>query len=203
MIKSIIFDLGNVLINFRPEKFLLRYTKDEERIKSFINKIPRSKIWIDLDRGVLSVKQAYQLFLKKYPEKEELLKKFFKNNKWMNMLTPIHSNVEIIKELKKNGYKLYILSSFIKEAYSYINSRYDFLTLFDGAVISYQEGKVKPEEEIYRILIDRYDLKPKECLFIDDHKIILNPARKLGMNIIHYQPKTDLREELRKHSINI
>lgn len=203
MIRNIIFDLGNVLINFKPEKFLLKFTKDEETINSFIKKIPRSKIWQDLDRGVLSVQQAYHLFLKKYPKKKELLDKFFKNNNWMRMLTPIHKNVEIVNELKKKGYKLYILSSFIKEAYSYINERYDFLKLFDGAVISYQERKIKPEVKIYQILIDRYELKPEECVFIDDHKIILKPARKLGMKIIHYHPNTDLREKLRKYSINI
>ncbi|MFO7794699.1 MAG: HAD family hydrolase [Promethearchaeati archaeon] len=203
MIKNIIFDLGNVLINFKPDKFLLNFTKDRKKIKNFVNDVPKSKIWFDLDRGKFSINQAYEIFLKKYPEYKELLKKFFEDDRWMDMLTPITQNVEIVKLLKKEGYNLYILSSFIKEAFEYIESRYTFLSLFDGRVISYQEGMIKPEKEIYQILLKRYNLRPEECLFIDDHKIILEPAKKLGMKVIHYQNSKDLREELIKFSIKI
>ncbi|MBD3211570.1 MAG: HAD-IA family hydrolase [Candidatus Lokiarchaeota archaeon] len=203
MIKNIIFDLGNVLINFKPGEFLNQFTNEMGKIEDFVKKVPKSKIWFDLDRGKLSVNEAFKIFLEKYPEKEELLHSFFENNKWMDMLTPIKENVEILNELKNKGYRLYILSSFIKEAFSYIQSRYEFLSLFDGAVISYQEGCIKPEKEIYRILLQRYNLNPEECIFIDDHKVILKPARQLGMNVIHYQPDTDLREELQKFSIKI
>lgn len=203
MIRNIVFDLGNVLINFKPEKFLLNFTNDTEKIEDFVKKIPRSKTWFELDRGAISIEQAYQRFLKKYPKKRNMLFKFFNNNYWMDMLTPIEENVKIVKDLKANDYNLYILSSFIKEAYSYIRSKYDFLSLFDGAVLSYQEGTIKPEKRIYKILINRYDLTPKESIFIDDHKIILKPAKNFGMNVIHYQPTTDLREELRKFSIKI
>ncbi|TFF93126.1 MAG: HAD family phosphatase [Promethearchaeota archaeon] len=203
MIKNIIFDLGNVLINFKPELFLLNFTKERKKIKNFVNKVPKSKIWFDLDRGKFSINQAYEMFSKRYPEYKELLKKFFEDNRWMEMLTPITQNVEIVKLLKEKGYNLYILSSFIKEAFEYIDSRYNFLSLFDGKVISYQEGVIKPEEEIYHTLLKRYNLKPEECLFIDDHKIILDPAKKLGMKVIHYQDSKDLREELIKFSIKI
>jgi len=203
MIKNIIFDLGNVLINFKPELFLLNFTEDQKKITAFVNKVPRSKIWFDLDRGKFSVNKAYEIFLKKYPENKELLEKFFEDNRWMEMLNPITQNVEIVKLLKREGYNLYILSSFIKEAFDYIESRYNFLSIFDGRVISYQEGVIKPEEEIYRILLKRYNLKPEECLFIDDHKIILEPAKELGMKVIHYQDSKDLREELIKFSIKI
>jgi putative hydrolase of the HAD superfamily len=203
MIKTIIFDLGNVLINFKPAEFLMQFTDNIFEINDFVKKVPKSKIWFDLDRGKLTVKEAYEIFLKRYPEKEELLNLFFKENKWMEMLTPIQKNVDILRDLKINGYGLYILSSFIEEAFSYVQSIYEFLSLFDGGVISYQVGTIKPEKAIYHILLQQYNLNPEESLFIDDHKVILKPARQLGMKVIHYQPDTDLREELRKFSVKI
>jgi len=196
MIKNIIFDLGNVLLKFTPKVFLLRFTKDNEYIDQFVSKITRSKMWLALDRGTSTLENARTLFLSKYPDEKDFIELFF--DQWMDMLTPIEENIKILEELKELGYRSYILSNYIIEAFSYIHLKYSFLSLFDGQIISGVEKVIKPEKAIYELLLSRYNLIPEECLFIDDILFFLKPAKRLGMKTLWNQPKTDLREELRK-----
>jgi len=201
MIRNIIFDLGNVIFNFKPEKFLFRYTKDKNYIKEFISKVIRSKTWLNLDRGTISLKNAKEEFLKKFPEENNFILMFFTH--WMEMLTPIQENVKILHELKSNGYKTYILSNFIIEAFEYVKDKYDFLSLFDGKIISGNVKVIKPEFEIYQKLIDKYNLIPEECIFIDDVRAFLSRAKKLNMKTILFSQNTDLRSELKKFNVNV
>ena len=199
MIKNIIFDLGNVLINFKPYEFLLRFTNDKEYIEQFVAKVTRSKIWLELDRGTNTLENARTIFLSNYPREKDFIELFF--DQWMDMLTPIDENIKILEELKELGYRSYILSNYIKEAFSYVGSKYSFFSLFDGQIISGVENVIKPEKEIYELLLSRYNLVPEECLFIDDILFFLKPAKKLGMITIWNRPETDLREELKKLDI--
>ncbi len=201
MIKNIIFDLGNVLLKFQPSEFLLRFTKDVEYIYQFVPKIFRSSLWMELDRGTISIEDAKNNFISQYPKEEAFLTLFF--NHWMEMLTPIDKNIEILKEVRALGYKTYILSNYIKEAYTYIEKKYNIFTLFDGQIISGFEKTIKPEKAIYLELLNRFCLIPEESLFIDDVLFYLKPAKKLGMKAIWNKPETDLREELRKFDILI
>ena len=199
MIKNIIFDLGNVLINFKPYEFLLRFTNDKEYIDKFISKVTRSKTWLELDRGTESLENARTIFISKYPQEKDFIELFF--DQWMDMLTPIEENIEILEELKELGYNSYILSNYIIEAFSYVSSKYSFLSLFDGQIISGVEKVIKPEKAIYELLLSRYNLAPEESLFIDDILFFLKPAKKLGMKTIWNRPETDLREELKKLNV--
>jgi FMN phosphatase YigB (HAD superfamily) len=199
MIKNIIFDLGNVLLRFKPNEFLLRFTNDKKYIEEFVIKVTRSKTWLELDRGTKPLEIARNTFISKYPKEKDFVELFF--DQWMDMLTPIKENIEILQELKELDYKSYILSNFIKEAFSYVNSKYSFFSLFDGQIVSGVENVIKPEKEIYELLINRYSLIPEECLFIDDVLFFLKPAKKLGIKTIWNRPKTDLREELKKLKI--
>ncbi|MBY9014888.1 MAG: HAD-IA family hydrolase [Candidatus Lokiarchaeota archaeon] len=199
MIKNIIFDLGNVLLSFKPNEFLLKFTNDKEYIDQFVLKVTRSKTWLELDRGVESLENARNIFLSKYPQEKDFIELFF--DQWMDMLTPIEENIEILEEINKLGYQSYILSNFIKETFSYVNSKYSFFSLFDGQIISGVENIIKPEKAIYELLLHRYNLIPEESLFIDDILFFLKPAKKLGMKTIWNRPETDLREELKKLDI--
>lgn len=201
MIKNVIFDLGNVLLNFKPKEFLLQYTDDLKHIDSFVLKVTSSDTWLKLDRGIETVDNVKNFLIARYPEEKELLIPFFDH--WMEMLAPIKSSVEILIKLKQNGYKLFVLSNFIREAFDFITNKHDFLSLFDGKVISFEEKMIKPEKEVYDILLNRYKLLPEECVFIDDHLNFLTPAKQLGMKTILFRPNTDLQEELRKLNVKI
>ncbi|MFX1419293.1 MAG: HAD family hydrolase [Promethearchaeota archaeon] len=199
MIKNIIFDLGNVLLDFKPEIFLLNFTKDINYIQTFITKIIRSTIWLNLDNGSISLKKAKLAFVEKYPEDNAFIITFFEH--WMEMLTPIKENVKIAEELKANGYKLYILSNFIVETIEIMKNKHKFFSLFNGIVISGQEKVVKPEIEIYLKLLEKFNLVPEECVYIDDIRSCILTARQLNIKTILFLPDTNLRAELKKLNI--
>jgi len=124
-------------------------------------------------------------------------------NHWKEMLTPITQNIQILRELKANDYKIYFLSNYIKEAFDYVQNRYEFFTLADGKVISSEIKLVKPEKKIYQFLLEKYNLNPEQCVFIDDLESNLLQAHSLKIQTIHYLKDTDLRSELRKLKVNL
>ena len=201
MIKNIIFDIGNVLLTFDPEKFILKYTNDTSKVNTFSLNIIHSKTWLEMDRGLISVDNAKITFLRDYPEIKELLGLFFEN--WLDIFMPIEKNIEIMKELKKKGYKIYALSNFIKETYEFVIKKFDFFSFFDGSIISWKEKVVKPEIEIYTTLLNRYNLLAEESVFIDDYSKFLITAENLGMHTILIHPNINLRQEFHKLNINI
>ena len=201
MIKNIVFDLGNVLLNFRPKEILKRLIDDQERIDIFYPKIFQTSIWLSMDRGVLNLVEGERKFKEKHPEETDLIELFFAN--CLDFLTPIEENISLLPILKNNGYKLYVLSSFIEEPYEYVTNEYAFFNYFDGQIISFKEKYVKPDLEIYKILLSRYNLIPEETVFLDDHQFILEPAEQLGMKTICVTSGIDVKESLRKLGITI
>ena len=201
MIRNIVFDLGNVLLKFKPKEFLRNYTDDREKIERFVKRVTGSQKWLLLDQGLLSVSEVEDHLKNKYPEDKNLLDSFFEN--WMDMLTPIEKNVELLYLLKDKGYRIYALSNFIKEAFHYVVNKYEFFTIFDGMVISYREKVIKPQREIFEILLERYELVAEKCLFIDDTRSYIDVAEALGFHVIHYGEGVDLKEELTKFKIPI
>ncbi|TFG25910.1 MAG: HAD family phosphatase, partial [Promethearchaeota archaeon] len=201
MIKNIIFDIGNVLLTFNPEEFISKYTIDTLKVKTFMINIIHSKTWLEMDRGLISVNSAEIIFLRDYPALKDLLELFFEN--WLDIFLPIEKNIEIMKNLKQKGYKIYALSNFIKETYEFVINKFDFFSFFDGSIISWKEKKIKPEIGIYKTLLNRYNLLAPECVFLDDYLKFIAPAERLGMHTIYVEPLTDLRQELRKLNINI
>ncbi|WP_226003205.1 HAD-IA family hydrolase [Paenibacillus sp. BJ-4] len=88
-------------------------------------------------------------------------------------------------------------------AFENVTEKYNFFELFDGGVASYEANQVKPEEGIYKKLIDRYKINPEESIFIDDLQHNIEAANKLGFNTIHLTNPKDLREKLRRYDLNI
>ena len=201
MIRNIIFDLGNVLLNYKPRDFLLKFTQDQQLIDYFVKVVNGSETWLDLDRGTISTSEARDHFISIYPEMKELILSYFEH--WVEGLTPIQENINILMKLHEKGYKTYILSNYMKEPFEITKSKHDFFDLVDGMVISYQGRAIKPEKKIYQTLLSRYNLIPEECVFIDDHQNILDVAQTFGIKTILYHSKVDLREELRKLSVSI
>ncbi len=181
MIKNIVFDIGNVLLSFDPLEFLRDRVSDEDLINILHDGIFGSEEWLLLDRGLVSREDALRVFQERNLVHSERIAKTFLT--WHEMLYPLEGNVELLQDLKKEGYKLYYLSNFPKDAFEYVLSRYGFFSLFDGGVVSYLEGSIKPEAKIYTALIERYSLVPSESLFIDDMKRNTDKALEMGFKV--------------------
>ncbi len=196
--KNIIFDIGNVLLSFQPERFLKQYY-DEKTIGDLLTIIFCSDEWLELDLGNLTIDETINIFSKRNPHyKEEI---YFILKHWTEMMTPIQKNVDIAYKLKEKGYSLYILSNFHEEAIKEMYNKYPFFTIFNGGVISAYEHIMKPNPKFYQILLDRYHLNPHECLFIDDMLANVTIANRLGISSIHLNYNKDLKEELMKLNI--
>lgn len=198
MIKNIIFDLGNVLIGFKPEEFINKNIKEEYREK-FFNVVFKGQEWADLDRGVLEYSDAVKIFSERVPECSSEIKKLF-DNYILDVLEPIEKNIEIMKSLK-GKYKLYILSNFHYPAFDYIFKNWEFFKYFDGKVVSGHCKLLKPEKEIYELLCSIYSLKPNECVFIDDTKANIEAAEEFGINGIHLTDTNILEEKLKENNL--
>ena len=130
MIKNIIFDLGNVIINYNQKQIINNFTKKEEEINYIYNEIFNSPEWALMDLGDITNDEA----------------------------------IETIN--KRNGFK-YVLSNMANLTYEYFKND-EFFALCTGIVISAHEHIKKPDERVYKLLLERYNLKAEECLFIDD-----------------------------------
>ena len=198
MIKNIIFDLGNVLIRFKPEEFVNKNIKKEYREK-FFNAVFKGQEWADLDRGVLEYSDAVKIFSEKIPECSSEIKKLF-DNYILDVLEPIEKNIEIMKSLK-GKYKLFVLSNFHYPAFDYIFKNWEFFKYFDGKVVSGHCKLLKPEKKIYELLCLTYSLKPNECVFIDDTKANIEAAEEFGINGIHLTDTNILEEKLKENNL--
>ena len=103
--------------------------------------------------------------------------------------------------LKEKGYNLFFLSNFHDKAFQIVAEEYKFFRLFDGGVVSYREKIIKPNLEIYRRLLDRYNLNPEECIFIDDVNENVIAGEQVGIKGIHLKDVSILREELEKYLV--
>lgn len=194
-IDTVIFDLGNVLVSFDPVAYLRQDIKDEKLLSLICKEVFGSKEWLQLDRGTLDEASFIQIMCERLPDHKEMIKR--KLESWQEMLEPIESSIALIPQLKKQGYKLYILSNFHKQAFKNIYEQYEFFKYFDGKVISSDWELLKPEKEIFLKLIDLYDIDPTRTVFIDDSKDNTDAAEELGFHTIHFQQAKQIEEFFR------
>ncbi len=194
-INTIIFDLGNVLIDWNP-RYVYRHIFDsDKKIDWFFATICTSE-WNEMQDAGRSLQEATEELVVKHPEYEKEVRAFY--GRWEEMLGgPIHETVEIFQSLKRlNKFRFYALTNWSAELFPVALQRYDFLQWFDGIVMSGEERTRKPFPDIYHILLNRYQVDPSRALFIDDSLRNIKGAEVVGINGIHYQSPHQLREAL-------
>ena len=200
MYKNIIFDLGNVLLNFSPKEYL-EGKIPAEKVEIVYKAIFNSEEWAMLDRGTITEEEAIKNISSRNSSYCDEIALAFKD--WYDILSPIAETVEVLSTLKENGYNIYYLSNFHELAFHEVTKKNKFFELFDGGVVSYVEKLLKPEEEIYKMILDRYKLNPSETIFIDDMEANVEGANKLGIKTILLKNTNKLKEELNNLNIKI
>lgn len=194
MIKNIIFDLGNVLISFRPSDYFDKKKYPENIKVKILSDIFRSKEWGMLDNGDISTEEGIEaIALKSSLKKEEIAHIF---NLRTELMFPLDKNVKLLPELRKQGFNLYFLSNFPIDIFENIKAGYYFFKYFDGGVISSEVKFSKPDSRIYKILMEKYSLIPEECLFIDDLEINVETAEAIGMKGLVTFGSEDISKEI-------
>lgn len=190
MIKNIILDMGNVLLDFRPEVSVKHFFEDEEDRKLIMKELFNGPEWIMADRGLITNSRRFDGVSKRVPERlHEKLKACVEG--W-DMCMCIHNgSVEYSKQvhvgapefcelMKQKGYRLFVLSNACDRFHHYF-PRYFDLSLFEGIIVSSDVKMLKPDREIYLYLLEKYKLVPEECLFIDDREENVLGAKECGL----------------------
>ena len=201
-IKTIIFDLGGVLVDWNPEYIYLKESNGD-RIKmrwSFDNICTSS--WNKQQDGGKLMKEATKERVKLFPKYKRLIEMFY--GRWEEMLKEeISGTVKILRDLKRNNYRLIALTNWSAETFPVAIKKYKFLKLFEGIVVSGKIKMLKPFKEIYGFTLEKYNLDPKECVFIDDRLDNIQGAVRCGINGIQFESPEKLINELKKLKVEI
>lgn len=196
MIKNIIFDIGNVLAGFSWKTFYTGFGYEGETLEKLAEATVKSPVWDEVDRGVWSDEELIEGFIRNNPSLEREIRRIFRDVS--GLVTRREYAVPWIKELRAAGYRCYYLSNFSRKAHAECAAALDFLEYMDGGILSYRDRVIKPDMAIYRLLLDRYGLNAKECVFLDDTEKNLPPARTLGMQTILFLDKERAVSELER-----
>jgi putative hydrolase of the HAD superfamily len=200
MITTIIFDLGNVLISWKPEEYFDKNGYDKNHKEIILREVFKSQEWLQLDNGDFSLEEAVDRIASKGTLKKDEIRAVFDLR--TRIIFPLASNTILLPALKKHGFKLYFLSNFPDDIFDEIRNKYDFFRHFDGGEISARVKASKPDEKIFRIFLKKHSLIPGECLFIDDTHKNAHSAESLGMKVIHLEDPDMLKSSLQK-TLNI
>jgi putative hydrolase of the HAD superfamily len=199
MIKNVIFDIGNVLTDFRWAEFLADKGFSEKEVQRIANASVLTPIWAELDRGAWSFEEVMAGFVKNDPEIEKELHQAFDD---MTDIVRIRDYaIPWVKELKTKGYSVYYLSNFSEKIERESIAGLAFREEMDGGILSWKEKVIKPDPTIYRLLLERYSLLPEESVFIDDLPVNVEAGRKLGIHGIVFRSKEQVETELAELSL--
>ena len=196
-IKNIIFDFGGVLMDWNPRYFFKDYFNDDEKMEFFFKNIADDDWNAEQDRG-RSLAEGTEILIAKFPEWETEIRAYYDN--WTTMLrSDIPENVAVLRKLEHSEYDLFGLTNWSAETFPYALENYDFFKIFDGKiVVSGTEKLIKPDPKIWEVLLERYNIKANESVFIDDNAKNIETAKNLGFVTIHITEETNLAEELRE-----
>lgn len=200
MIKNINFDIGNVLVAWNWREYFEGFRFSREVTERLARATVLSPLWEEVDRGKMDEDMLLAKFIENDPGLEKEIRKAWEN--LHDMLGRYDYAVPWLQELKNKGYKLYFLSNFSQKIRRECAHVLDFLPLMDGGVFSYQEGLIKPDPAIYRLLLERYGLQAGECVFLDDTSRNVEEALEQGMAAIVFCSREQAAEELGKLGVN-
>lgn len=203
MIKNVIFDMGNVLIYFLPELYIEQLGVKEEDSGILLREVFRRVEWVRLDHGTITEAEAVESICRRVPPRlhkavEDLVFRW-----WARPLSPVPGMKELLAELKEKGFKLYLLSNASIQQCKY-HDRIPGAEYLDGRIVSAEHKLLKPQKEIYQLLLETYGLQAEECLFVDDSPLNVEGAYCAGIRGIVFDGDLPrLRSELREAGINV
>lgn len=199
--KNIIFDIGNVLAEFSWRDFYAGFGYDEEMLERLAKATVKSPAWDEVDRGILSDAELIESFIRNDSSLEKDIRRIFQRPCYL--VRKLDYAIPWIKSLQAAGYRCYYLSNFSRMAHMDCIGALDFLEHMDGGILSYQDKLIKPQTEIYQLLLDRYGLIAQESVFLDDTEKNLPPASALGIRTILFKDREQAVEELEKLGVKI
>lgn len=193
-IKNVIFDIGNVLIDFCWRDHMLALGFSEDCISTLTVTMMESPLWEELDMGIRPYTDIIADMKAAAPQYAAQIDEFF--DKAMGMIRMRPRSVPWLSGLKERGYGVYLLSNYPRWMFELHSPAYDFLPLVDGRVVSSYINVMKPDPAIYHALLDKYGLRAEECAFVDDRPVNTEAAERLGIRSVTYIDAEQAEREL-------
>ena len=201
MIKTILCDLGNVIVNVDHSKIFEGLAKHSDKDKKYIHDFfYRSIVRKRFDKGKLNAKEFFTSY-----KKDLNLKLNFSEFKkvWCSCFIGLNKEMErLLQNLKKN-YKLILLSNTDEIHFSYCQKKYKILKMFDDYVLSYEVGYSKPNPLIFLKALRKAKTKPWQIVYIDDLYQFVLAAKAFGIKSVQYKTMEKLRKDLKSKNVNL
>jgi len=191
----VVFDVGGVLLQWDPRHLYRKlFAGDDAAMEHFLGNVCTEE-WNERQDAGRTFADAAAELLPAHADKAHLIHAF--GRRFDEMIPgAIEETVDILRELKRAGVPLYAVTNWSAETFPSAQNRFDFFAEFDGIVVSGEEGVIKPDPRIFRILLDRYDIPAHAAVFIDDNPANADAATNLGIHGIHFRSAAELRREL-------
>lgn len=192
--ENLIFDFGNVLVRWEPERVYAAHFGSEATAWWFLRHVADSRWRGRIDAGE-STDACIAELKALHPEYGDAIELY--RSQWRAMLTgEVPGMRSLISDAQAAGYGIYGLTNWSMETFPAARERFGILQMIDRYVVSGAEGMVKPDPRLFRLLLDRYGLQAASCTFVDDNESNVEAARSLGMCGIVFTSATDLRRQL-------
>ena len=203
MIKNIVFDMSRVLMEFDTRRYAMLAGVPEADLERFRWEVYRSPEWLMIEREAITPAEAAAVMCANLPEHLHACVRKTVGGWWEEPIIPMQGMAALVRELKEQGYGLYLLSNARREAATFFQ-RIPGSEHFDGVLFSYMAGVLKPQKEIYLRLYDQFRLDPAECLFVDDVTANIEAGISTGMRGIVFRGDTaHLRRQLRLAGVSV
>jgi 2-haloacid dehalogenase len=198
---AVVFDIGGVLIDWDPRYLYRKLLPDEPAVERFLAEVCTTEWNAEQDLG-RPWAEAIASLTERFPDQRSLITAY--HERWGEMLAgAIDGTVAVLRELREAGVPLYALTNFSTETFAQARARFGFLDWFAGIVVSGQERLVKPDARIYRLLLDRYALRPDTTAYVDDQPANVTAAHALGMPGLQFTDPHRLRADLARLGLPI
>lgn len=179
MIENIVFDMGNVLIDYDAHRYVREFTDEPGDSQLMLEEVFASVEWVRQDRGSITEEEAVASISQRLPQRlHSTVRALFEN--WHKDIPPFPEMEELIAALKGNGYGIYLLSN-TGIRYHEFRKNIPALQYFDGEFISADWHLLKPCEAIFLTFCTHFSLQPQTCFFIDDYPANIESAQRVGM----------------------
>ena len=192
-LSALVFDLGNVLIDYDPARFMFNLGIPQEKIPRLVEITDGREEWGEYDRGVLTSADIAALAIRDEPLLRKEITYYLKHRD--EQFSALTWNVSLLYRAKEAGLKVYLLSNCPEDSFAYFSRHFIFLQDLDGVVISGAIKINKPDPAIFEYLLKTYpEIDPKHTLFIDDRKPNAEAGAKAGLQALNI-PKNAVIED--------
>lgn len=184
MIRNVIFDFGAVMFEWNPLKIVNSFTVSQREREILLRDVLQHPDWLSLDRGTMLIAEVIPKFSARTQISPQRIEDFIIHIQLS--LTKIHQTETLFHKLTHHPYSLYYLTNMSSAFFDTLYEKHHFISFFDGGLVSGKELVMKPEQEIFMRLCERYQLMPQESLFIDDNSENIKIASTLGFNTVQF-----------------